>query len=275
MRNFFRTHPATTALGLTVLYFLVLSAPGFWADRGFGKDPEMSPQQMPLDQVPVEFLLAASALGIVWFLGWGRSARVTSRPDWTGLWYIVPPLAFTALVLAGGFLLPGAESENAFSLLWQSGLIQSLVLLALLVGVFEEVMFRGIVMHGLEQRFGALIALFASSVIFGAMHYVNFIDGQSLGATNNQVLHAAGVGLLYGALALRIGSIWPGVLLHALWDATVTLAGGFAADTGTEATEPGAGQGLLLFVIQNFELLFGALVTVMWLRHRRAAGKKA
>ncbi|MCT8162087.1 CPBP family intramembrane glutamic endopeptidase [Pseudoruegeria sp. SHC-113] len=266
MRNFFRTHPATTALGLTAFYFLVLAAPGFWADRGFGNDPEMTPQQMPLDQVPVELLLAASALAIVWFLGWGRSARITSRPDWTGLWYVLPPLAFTFLILTVGFILPGLQTENGLALVWQSGLIQSLLLLSLLVGVFEEVMFRGIVMHGLEQRFGGLVALIASSVIFGAMHYVNFIDGQSLGATNKQVLHAAGVGLLYGALALRIGSIWPGVLLHALWDATVALAG-----MGADAPDSGTGHGILLFVIQNFELLFGAFVTVMWLRHRRAA----
>lgn len=58
----------------------------------------------------------------------------------------------------------------------------------------------------------------------------------------SQVVHAASDGLMYGALRLITGSLWPVILLHGLWDlgatsvhATLQAQGGAAAQALTSA----------------------------------------
>jgi membrane protease YdiL (CAAX protease family) len=99
----------------------------------------------------------------------------------------------------------------------------SLLILAncLLVGFSEEMMFRGILWVGLRDRLGLWPAALLSSALFGAVHVFNVaLTGQLAGAIL-QSIAATMSGLLYLALRLRLGSIWPVVLLHALWNAAL------------------------------------------------------
>ena len=73
----------------------------------------------------------------------------------------------------------------------------------------EELLFRGFILDGLVQRYGTtrrgeLSALCLSSLLFAIVH----LDYASMA-------YALLAGLLLGALRLRTGSIWAGVLLHA------------------------------------------------------------
>src|SRR5262249_11226332 len=85
--------------------------------------------------------------------------------------------------------------------------------LARLPAVCKEVAFRGFILSGLRRRFRPWTAILLSSLLFALYHNHVFV-----------LLPLFGLGVVLGVLAVRSGSIWPGVLLHAGCNALV-LAG--------------------------------------------------
>lgn len=109
-----------------------------------------------------------------------------------------------------------------------------------LVGWSEEVMFRGIVLRGLYRSFGIWAAILGSSLAFGAIHVLNvFLTGDLRGAVI-QAVAAFLSGVFLAAVRLRTGSLWTGIVLHALWDAGTFLVAAGAAATAAAAAAPSA-----------------------------------
>jgi membrane protease YdiL (CAAX protease family) len=77
------------------------------------------------------------------------------------------------------------------------------LLLALLSAVAKEVAFRGWILNGLRQRFRPWAAILISSLLFAAFHMNVFA-----------LLPTFLLGVVLGVLAVRSGSIVPGILLH-------------------------------------------------------------
>nr|WP_280922894.1 DUF2171 domain-containing protein [Rubellimicrobium aerolatum] len=87
-----------------------------------------------------------------------------------------------------------------------------------LVGFSEEVMFRGFLYSGLRDRLRPWPAIWAVTLLFGALHTLNaLVTGHLLDALQ-QSGNATLIGLALLAIRLRTGSIWPAVLVHASWD---------------------------------------------------------
>jgi membrane protease YdiL (CAAX protease family) len=82
----------------------------------------------------------------------------------------------------------------------------------------EELMFRGFLMNLWIARKGKWFGVIVSSVVFGLFHW----DG---------ALFAAALGVLFALVYLRYDSLWPGIGLHALYNATTPfwLVGGLVA----------------------------------------------
>ena len=91
----------------------------------------------------------------------------------------------------------------------------ALVMFAVVAGLapfFEELLFRGFVFPVLARRGRVAGALFASALLFGAIH---------LQPAGLPVLGTLGLVL---ALALRrTGSLWPSILVHASWNGSIFL----------------------------------------------------
>jgi membrane protease YdiL (CAAX protease family) len=95
---------------------------------------------------------------------------------------------------------------------------------ALVSGVVEEAAFRGYMQRSLEP-YGAERAVLITSVAFTLVHAVH-----GLGAL---LLVGPGIfmaSLLYGALAIRTGSIVPGMIVHTLGDLAFTYFGTLRGD---------------------------------------------
>lgn len=96
-----------------------------------------------------------------------------------------------------------------------------LIVLALGVvpAVFEELCFRGYVYGGLASRLSPTAAVGISALLFGAFHLV-----AAHGVAIERLLPSTLLGLVLGWIRLRSGSVWPGMLLHALHNGLLSAA---------------------------------------------------
>lgn len=93
------------------------------------------------------------------------------------------------------------------------------------VGFSEELMFRGVLFQAFRHSRSIWPAVLLSSFLFGAVHSLNVFMTGNLQFALIQSGAAFLSGLIFIALRLRTGSLWPSIVVHALWDfAVFTLA---------------------------------------------------
>jgi membrane protease YdiL (CAAX protease family) len=81
---------------------------------------------------------------------------------------------------------------------------------SIFVGVYEEIVFRGLILSRLRTLFPSNAApILISSAIFGVLHFSQGPAG---------MCQTAAVGLVLGVVVVRMGSIWPAILAHATID---------------------------------------------------------
>lgn len=126
--------------------------------------------------------------------------------------------------------------------------------IAALVGFVEEVAFRGLILQALAPG-GVRRAAVVSAVLFGLMHSVNPLFGADLAATLVQVGYATAMGFAFAAVALRTGTIWPIIGIHALIDVV-----SFVAADGTTANAVTGPDVLVAAVYVTIFTVYGVLV---------------
>lgn len=109
--------------------------------------------------------------------------------------------------------------------LMSNSLMISLLLVAVLPAVCEELLFRGMIQRGLE-RIGAGWSIFLSGILFGLFHF----DFQRLAA---QTL----IGFLSAYVVYRTGSIFNGMILHFSNNGLLTLFANFMAGSELQGTQ--------------------------------------
>jgi membrane protease YdiL (CAAX protease family) len=135
----------------------------------------------------------------------------------SGRWLLIGMAAgFVAFILKGIAILAyiritgdSANPQTVFALGAGGGML-SLVLATLFLGVLtplgEEFLFRGVVTRAL-LRHGPFIGVAGSTLLFALLHGINI------------VLPAALVlGLIAAELFRRSGSVWPGVVVHVVFN---------------------------------------------------------
>ncbi len=94
-----------------------------------------------------------------------------------------------------------------------AGLVITLALAALLAPFTEELVFRGVLLGAARDRWGATAATWVSAGAFALFHFSVW-----------QLVPALILGWALAWLALRRGSLWPAILLHAAYNAVAVLA---------------------------------------------------
>ena len=122
-----------------------------------------------------------------------------------------------ALFIAGFFVLVAASG------LPPGKALGFIIINTLLVGFSEELMFRGILLHGALSRFSVIAAVAICAIMFGAVHALNGVLTGDFVAASAQALQATLFGVWIAALRLRLNSIWPVIVIHTLWDLGVFL----------------------------------------------------
>ncbi len=93
------------------------------------------------------------------------------------------------------------------------GLVGLLLCAAILPGVIEEALFRGVILTGLRRHLSPAAAVLICALLFAALHLSPW-----------RFLPQLSLGLLLGWLTLRTGSCWPAALAHALHNGAVLAA---------------------------------------------------
>ena len=154
--------------------------------------------------------------------------------------------------------LPMVYIVGGFALSVRLGLPPATVVLwvlvnTFLVGLSEELMFRGVLLQALRHTVSIWPAVVLTTMAFGAVHSLNvFITGDLRGAVI-QSTAAALSGLFFIALRLRTGSLWPCIVVHGLWDCAAFLVALSSAKDQAAGTAPADPASLapILLVLPN------------------------
>jgi len=215
-----------------------------------GQKLQVGTENVSLNDLAGKQILISLVVGLIFliavtvFFGWRREVG------------IVPPRTVKSLFLAW---LPALFIGCFFLLGALIGFPPGQTLLfvgmnTLLVGISEELAFRGILFTGAASKFRLPVAIAFASIAFGAVHALNgFITGD-FPFSSVQAVSAAMGALLFTALLLRTGSIIPGMIVHWLWDFGIFV---FTAGRpeGASVAEPSGALmllGPLLFDLPGF-----------------------
>ncbi len=122
--------------------------------------------------------------------------------------------AVYALVIALGGHDPGRQpvEEVIDTLHARLGLGGLVLCAAILPGVVEEALYRGVMLTGLRKHLSPAAAVLVCALLFAVMHLSPW-----------RFLPQLALGCLLGWLTLRTGSCWPAALAHALHNAVLLV----------------------------------------------------
>lgn len=154
------------------------------------------------------------ALGILGRLGWLRAAGFNRPAEWRDLYLLWVPALLALFYLASTLVTPAASA----------GVVIFAVIAALLTGLDEEARFRGVILQSLSPL-GPLAAAALSSLFFALAHFNNLLTHAPPLIVLAQVVGAFLLGFGFAACRLRTRTLWPLIILHALYDlpADITL----------------------------------------------------
>lgn len=149
---------------------------------------------------------------------WGEVLR--DRPRSGKVWMWIPPI----LLLIAGFSRFASDGVSDAPVSYWLGMTVTMVL----VGVTEELSFRGILVVGARREWGSeRKALLLSSALFGLFHLPNWWFGQDLVVTLRQVVFTAVLGMAFYALRRVSGTLVLCMILHVAYD-WMLIQGSFA-----------------------------------------------
>ncbi len=132
------------------------------------------------------------------------------------------PLGVTAFYV---FAVPGQLVRHTLDNVGIfNALALAIVFTGFAAGVVEEMVFRGLILDLLKNRWNLVVAVIAPSVVFGFVHVLgmNF----SIGSIILVTVAGTMVGIMFSLVALEGGSIWNSAVMHMVWN-TIIIGGLF------------------------------------------------
>jgi membrane protease YdiL (CAAX protease family) len=93
--------------------------------------------------------------------------------------------------------------------------------------IFEEAVFRGIVLTVFLGKYSERKAIIFSSLGFGLMHLLNLINGRELVWVMGQIVWAFILGLFYGYIFVKTHSLLPPMIVHYLGNVFISSLAGY------------------------------------------------
>ena len=106
------------------------------------------------------------------------------------------------------------------------------VAMALSSGIFEELVFRGVLFRSVEDMFGSWIALAVSAIVFGMVHLLN-----PAGTLAGAIFISIEAGILLAAAYMLTRRLWLSIGFHISWNYTQSAI--FSGIVSGAVAEPG------------------------------------
>lgn len=232
--------PMTLPNSLLILaaWLLLTVGVSVWLSQG----PQQDLADSVANGVGLPWVLALLLLcGVAWAHGDPRTLGLRAPPR-SGSWRLVwLPFAYASAMLALDVLYGLAPTR----------VLVFVAINTALVGLSEELMFRGVLFAGFLSRFTIWPAMLLSSAIFGAAHALNVFTMGQLDVALLQAACAFLQGFGYLAIRIRTGSLWPMALVHAMWDFSL-MSGALAPRDEAGAPASAVMLGPLLIALPLF-----------------------
>lgn len=186
----------------------------------------------------VDMITVSIAMGALAFMVYTAFVRVVERREASELALAPMPRewAIGALIGAGLYTLCvlilmtlgiyRVEGLNSASFLLTA------IAMAISTGIFEELVFRGVLFRILEEVLGSWIALAASSLVFGFIHLLN-----PAGTVTGALFISIEAGVLLGAAYMLTRRLWVSIGFHMAWN--YTQSGIFSGIVSGGEADPG------------------------------------
>jgi membrane protease YdiL (CAAX protease family) len=209
-------------LGLVILHMMGLSN-GFMAYL----------KGDPLKSIAAVVVMAAAALTV--YVGWARfierrpadELSLSGAGKELGIGLLIGAGLYTACVLIlialGMYRIEGLNP-------WI--FVVPAVAMALSSGMFEELLFRGVLFRSVEDMFGSWISLVVSSAVFGLVHLAN-----PAGTITGAIYISIEAGLLLAAAYMLTRRLWLSIGFHMAWNYTQSAI--FSGIVSGGVTDPG------------------------------------
>ena len=202
-------HAVLIAVGVFLAYTLLVGI--VWRATGTRYDHLVDSRSHVVRGIILPIGLGGVLLAIATtWLGWWHAALFEdSRLGPT--WALVVPLLFGLVALIN---IASIDFRSA-----SARLLPLILIGTLLVGFSEELATRGLLVVGLREGGASEWAVWLiTSVLFGLLHAMNALFGQSLRLTLMQVVAAFFAGTVLYVTLMTTGTLIVGMILHALWD---------------------------------------------------------
>jgi membrane protease YdiL (CAAX protease family) len=124
---------------------------------------------------------------------------------------VIVGLTLSVINFLGTMARVGPPAWSSAHITWNSVLGTSI-----LVGVFEEIPFRGFVMRKLQERFDFVTSMGVSSILFVGAHIPGWIMLGSL--TANNIMYIFSFGAVMAIILRYSKSLWAPIISHSLND---------------------------------------------------------
>lgn len=137
--------------------------------------------------------------------------KFSVRAEWI-LTAIILPVAVTSVYIIGfegTFVSSNMTGNQIFDTL-SAGIFFT----GIAAGFVEEMVFRGVILNLLKERWNTVAAVLVPSIAFGCLHVL----GMDFTIESSLLVIAAGslVGIMFSLIALRSGSVWNSAIVHAI-----------------------------------------------------------
>ena len=178
----------------------------------------VAPARGRTDSVDLLISILSAIFAVITYIGFNRFIERRPNTDLTlkgsarewgyGLFLGFAAMVATIAVIAlfGGYRITGYNGPEV---------LIGIASMAIVSGVTEEILLRGIIFRLVEQWLGSLMALLISAALFGALHLGN--PNASWFATFAIAIEA---GILLGAIYMLTRRLWAAIGLHMSWNAT-------------------------------------------------------
>jgi membrane protease YdiL (CAAX protease family) len=133
-------------------------------------------------------------------------------------WVVAAMLLSTFVLCCCLFLTEGTFAKENLSVEKTISIVSVTILsTGLRAAVTEEVVFRGFIFGSLRKMIGNKFAVVISAFLFAAMHFVN-IDITNIPNLISLTVAITIIGCAFALIVLETGSIWSGVVFHAIYN---------------------------------------------------------